>query len=65
MERASRGEARWGDVLVGLDALPIDVLRTRIVAEVEARMDLGALAATRQHEENERRLLIGALAKLA
>jgi len=63
--RRSAFVARWGDVSVELDALPIDVLQTRVVAEVEARMDLGALAATRQHEESERRLLIGALAKLA
>jgi hypothetical protein len=28
------------DVSVEFDALPVDVLRTRIVAEVEKRMDL-------------------------
>jgi len=33
-----------GDVSVELDALPVDVLRTRIVAEVGKRMDLDALA---------------------
>ena len=33
-----------GDVSVELDALPVDVLRTRIAAEVEKRIDLGALA---------------------
>jgi hypothetical protein len=32
-----------GDVSVELDALPLDVLRTRIVAEVEKRMGLDAL----------------------
>ncbi len=37
-----------GDVRVELDALPIDVLRTRIVAEVEKRMGLDALAEVRQ-----------------
>jgi hypothetical protein len=35
-------------VSVGLDALPVDVLRTRIVAEVEKRMDLDALAKAEQ-----------------
>ena len=33
---------------VELDALPVDVLRKRIVAEVEKRMDLDALAGMRQ-----------------
>ena len=32
------------DVSVELDALAVDVLRTRIVAEVEKHMDLDALA---------------------
>jgi hypothetical protein len=63
--RRSAFVARWGDVSVELDALPIDVLRARIVAEVEARMDLGALAATRRHEETERRLLVEVLARIA
>jgi hypothetical protein len=63
--RRSTFVARWGDVSVELDALPIDVLRARIVAEVEARMDLGALAATRRRQEAERRLLIDALARIS
>jgi hypothetical protein len=33
-----------GDASVELDALPVDVLRTQIVAEVEKRVDLDALA---------------------
>jgi hypothetical protein len=57
--------AKWGDVSVELDALPIEVLRARIVAEVEARMDLVALAATRRQEEKERRLLVKAMAEAA
>lgn len=48
---------RWGDVSVELDALPVDVLRERLVGEVEARMDLEALAATREEERRERRRL--------
>ena len=39
--------ARHGDVAVELDALPVDVLRERIVREVEVRMDLQALTETR------------------
>jgi hypothetical protein len=62
--RRSAFVARWGDVSVELDALPIEVLRARIVAEVEARLDLNALAATRRHEESERWLLIEALATI-
>jgi hypothetical protein len=56
--RRSAFVGKWGDVSVELDALPIDVLRARIVAEVEARVGLGALGVTRQHEENKRQLLI-------
>lgn len=36
------------DVRVELDALPVDVLLTRIVAQVERRWDLDALAEVRQ-----------------
>ena len=39
----------------------VDVLRTRLVAEVEARMDLAALAAVRQVEETERARLAALL----
>jgi len=35
-------------VSVELDALPVEVLRTRIVAEVEKCVDLDALAGMRQ-----------------
>ena len=36
-----------GDISVELDMLPVDVLRTRIVAEVGKRVDLDALAEVR------------------
>jgi hypothetical protein len=62
--RRSAFVAKWGDVSVELDALPIEVLRERIATEVEDRMDLAALAATRRQEDNERRLLVEALAGL-
>ena len=62
--RRSAFVAKWGDVSVELDALPIEVLQARIVTEVEDRIDLDALAATRQQEENDRGLLILALARI-
>jgi hypothetical protein len=48
---------RYGDVAVELDALPVDVLRERLVTEVEACMDLGALEATREEERRGRQRL--------
>ncbi len=45
--------ARYGDVAVELDALPVDVLRRRLVREVEARMDLDALAETREIQASD------------
>ena len=56
--------AKWGDVSVELDALPLDVLRDRIVAEVESRMDLAALRQVRECEHAERQQLRGALAAM-
>jgi hypothetical protein len=44
---------RYGDVAVELDALPSDVLRSRLISEVEARIDLEALAETRSAQEVE------------
>jgi hypothetical protein len=43
-----------GNVSVELDALPVDVLRERIVSEVESRMDLPALVAVHEQEKGER-----------
>ncbi len=57
--------ARHGDVAVELDALPIDALRERIVQHVEARLDLGALAAIRDIETAERERLMEAVEGLA
>jgi hypothetical protein len=59
--RSAAFVAKWGDVSVELDALPIDVLRERIVSEVERRMDLTALETVRGVEEEERRRLVHAL----
>ncbi len=46
--------AKYGDIAVELDALPVDVLVQRITNEVEYRMDLNALADTKRVEETER-----------
>jgi hypothetical protein len=53
--------AKWGDVSVELDALPIEVLRGRIVSVIESRMDLDALERARATEVEERHHLIRAL----
>lgn len=56
--------AKWGDLSVELDALPIDVLRGRLVREVEARLDLAALTAVKRQERDDRAGLVHALAGL-
>jgi len=53
--------ARYGDVSVELDALPAEVLRERVVSEVERRMDLDALADVRDIESRDRAQLADAL----
>jgi hypothetical protein len=57
--------ARHGDISVELDALPIEVLRARIVEEVERRMDLRALQRVRAVEVEERGRLVTALGDVA
>lgn len=59
--RRAKFVAEHGDVSVELDALPVAVLRARLVAEVEARMDLDALEAVRRVQEEERERLAEAL----
>jgi hypothetical protein len=49
---------KYGDILVELDALPVEILRERIIAELERRMDLSALAKVRQVEKRERARLV-------
>lgn len=54
--------AKYGDVSVELDALPVGVLRARLIEAVEAHLDLDALAATRRAEAADRaqlRALLG------
>lgn len=50
--------AKYGDVAVELDALPVDVLRARIVEEVEERMDLESLFSVREQERVEGQRLV-------
>jgi len=50
--------ARHGDMAVELDALPVDVLQDRIRQQVETRMDLNALARTREQERRDRQVIM-------
>lgn len=53
--------ARYGDVAVELDALPVDVLRDRLKSEIEDRMDLGAWAAVQRQEKIDKERITQAL----
>lgn len=46
--------AKHGDVSVELDALPVAALRSRLVSEIEKRLDLDALADVQQLERLDR-----------
>lgn len=48
---------KFGDVSVELDALPLDVLKNRVVEEVESRIDMKALRRVHRQERKERRRL--------
>lgn len=50
--------AEHGDLSVELDALPADVLRDRLRAEVESRLDLDALAKVKKREDRDRVQLV-------
>ena len=49
---------KFGDLAVELDALPVEVLRDRLVAEVESHMDLDKLVVVQEKEQTERARLI-------
>ena len=53
-----------GDIAVEIDALPPNVLRQRITDEVRARMNLYALDAVKQAEEDDRARLVAALSTM-
>lgn len=59
--RAAKFIAKHGDVSVELDALPMDVLRNKLIGEVEARMNLAALQETKSKEQAERKRLVEVL----
>src|SRR6266567_4244827 len=56
--------ALHGDVSVELDALPPDILRDRLIDEVEKYMDVNALIVIREQEDKERAQLVEALQKI-
>jgi len=56
--------AKYGDLAVELDALPVDVLQSRIASEIKTRMNLNALAKLRELEDIEKdklRLILNSL----
>jgi hypothetical protein len=55
---------KFGDVAVELDALPGDVLESRIHEEVENLIDLDALEAVREQEQNEKAQLAKILERI-
>ncbi len=62
--RRAKFVARYGDVAVELDALPMEVLRERIEEEIEARMDLDSLEAVREAEQTERERMVAMLRRV-
>ncbi len=52
---------KFGDVSVELDALPLAVLRDRIIEEVESRINMRALHGVQRRERTERQRLVDAL----
>ena len=56
---------RWGDVSVELDALPLAVLRERIIEEIESRIDMRALRRVQRQERSECQRLADALRDIA
>jgi len=56
--RSRKHIEKYGDISVELDALPVDVLRARLVEEVRARMDLDALGEVLEREEIDRAELV-------
>ena len=55
--RAAAFVAKYGDLAVELDALPVDQLRSRIQRGVEEWMDMEALAENARIEREQRREL--------
>ena len=62
--RSAAFVARYGDISVELDALPLDVLTDRLRQEVESRLDLTALRQVQEKEHQEKEQLVSALRDL-
>lgn len=60
--RSAAFVAKHGDLSVELDALPVAVLRSRLVTEIENRLDLDALKEVQRLEQDDRRRLDRVLA---
>lgn len=56
--RAAAFIERWGDMAVELDALPPDVLQTSLKNEVEARLDMNAMASVKLQEARDKEILL-------
>jgi hypothetical protein len=59
--RARKFIEKHGNISVELDALPMDVMRNRLVTEVEKLMDLDALKGVREQEAADRARLVAML----
>ncbi len=53
--------SKFGDVSVEFDALPLAVLRDRIIEELETRIDMRALHRVQRRERKERQRLVDVL----
>ena len=62
--RAKKFIEKHGDVSVELDALPVNVLRERLIAEVESRMDIEALEAVQAKEAKDKKRLVEVLSAI-
>lgn len=62
--RAKKFIERNGDVSVELDALPADVLISRLVEEIESRLDMAALQSVKARESEEQQRLVEVLAQV-
>lgn len=56
---------KYGDISVELDALPVNLLRTRITKEVKARMDMTALEKVKSMENEDQSRLVEALSQVS
>lgn len=53
--RAKGFIGKYGDIAVELDALPVDVLRNKIIGSIESEMNIDALMEIKKNEKKERK----------